>query len=140
MGLRAGGMSWRAYNVPPSTVRKSFLHMYVRSGWELGTIYNLPVVYNPVDFGEISDHGVRGLDVTTAKKKQRSWLPVYQEGTGPHTCASTGEGCKACRGSDMTWIRKRPVALFFDPLDTVLLAAPLAPARTLTWGYGDLGT
>ena len=63
-------MSWRTYSVPPSTVRKSFLRMCVSSGWGLGAIYYLPVVYNLIDFGEISDDAVRGLDVTTAKKKK----------------------------------------------------------------------
>lgn len=121
-------------------MRKSFLRTCVRSGRELGAIYNLPVVYKLIDVGEISDHAVRGLDVTTAEKiKMVCYLPAMKR-TGPHTCASTGEGCRAGRGSDMTWIRRRLSGLFFDPLDPVLSAVPLAPVRTPAWGYGDLGT
>jgi hypothetical protein len=60
--------SQTTHSVPPSTIRRSFLRMNVKSGCELGMISDLPVVYNLIDFGEISDHAVRGLDVTTAKK------------------------------------------------------------------------
>ena len=42
--------------------------MDVRSGCELGVVSNLPVVYNLINFGEISDHAVRSLDVPTAKE------------------------------------------------------------------------
>jgi len=126
--------------VPPSTVRKSFLRMCVRSSWELYAICNPPVVYNLIDFGEISDHAVRGLDVTTAKQNSLVCYLSTRRQTGPHTCASTGEDCTAGRGSDMTWIQKRLSALFSDPLDAALLATPLALVRTPAWGYDDLGT
>jgi hypothetical protein len=42
--------------------------MGVRSGWELSAMSDLPVVYNLIDFAEISDHAVRGLDVTAVKE------------------------------------------------------------------------
>jgi len=61
-------MSWTTHSVPPSTVRKSFLRMDIKSGCELDVSSNLPVVYNLVDFGEISDHAKRGLDVTAVKE------------------------------------------------------------------------
>jgi len=112
-------MSWGTYNVPPSTVRKSFLRKGVRFGWGLYAIPNLPVVYNLIDFGEISHDAVRGLDVTAVKKKKRFRHLSTVEQTGPHTCASTGEGCTADRGSGMIWIRKPPSVLFFYSLDSV---------------------
>ena len=121
-------------------MRKSFLHICVRSGWELGAIYNLPVVYDLIDFGEISDNAVSGLDVTTDRKSNVVCQLSTRKQTGPRTCASIEEGCTVGRGSDMTLIRKRLSALFFDPLDGFLLEAPLAPVRTPAWEYGDSST
>ena len=41
---------------------------------------NLPVVYNFIEFGEISGHTVCGLDMTAAREEEKSGLPiVYYE-------------------------------------------------------------
>jgi len=73
-------MSWTTHSVPPSTVRKTFLRTDVRFGCELGLIYDLPVVYNLVDFGEISDHAKRSLDVTAVKEM---WFAAKLLGNKP---------------------------------------------------------
>lgn len=50
-------------------------------GCELGMITDLPVVYNLINSGEISEHAVRGLDVTTVKGMRFATL-LLGDGSG----------------------------------------------------------